>query len=496
MFDSHLLLIMTLGPAAAAVVLAFVPSRYPGAVRWLSLAVSISTFFAGILLWFTFNPEDAGFQLTEQYDWVPQLGMSFHLGIDGIALVCVVLTTILMPLLIIASWKRTTSHVKSFHLQLLLMSTGLLGSFLSMDLLLFFVFSELCLVPAFFLIGVWGGSRRMYAALKMVVFSLVGSGLLLVAMLYTASAHRSLTGAWSFDYLQWLQTAPIMAATGILSPQLLVFAAFAVAFAIKAGVFPLHTWVPDAVEQSPMAGSVILASLYSSVGVYGFLRFNRSLFPDAWAMAAPTELILGILTLFAAGAGILLVRDLRAAAAYAGIVHVGLIWTGLSAGTLSSTQGALLHTFNLGGCLCALYVLLAWLGEHRGTTDVESLRGLASEAPFCTAALLFFGLAMIGIPGLGTFASGLLIVSGLVQASPFALAAVIIGLAVAVIRPVSVIVGNAWIGKRDADAEPLGDLGVAEILVVLPLAVLILVIGLVPKIMLTPIDAAVRFIIG
>lgn len=496
MFDSHLLLIMTLGPAAAAAVLAFVPSKYPAAVRWFSLAVSISTFFAGILLWFAFNSEDAGYQLTEQYHWVPHFGMSFHLGVDGIALIFVVLTTMLMPLLIIASWKRITAHVKSFHLQLLLMSTGLLGSFLSVDLVLFFVFSELCLVPGFFLIGVWGGPRRLYAALKMVVFTLAGSGLLLVAMLYTASAHRTLTGAWSFDFLQWLQTAPILEATGLLSPQLLVFAAFAVAFGLKAGVFPLHSWVPDAVEQSPIAGSVVLASLYSSVGVYGFLRFNRSLFPDAWAMAAPTELVLGILTLFAGCIGLLLVRDLRAAAAYAGIGHVGFVWTGLCAGTLSSTQGALLHTFNLGACLCALYVLLAWLGEHRGTTAVESLRGLASEAPVCTAALLFFGLAMIGVPGLGTFSSGLLIVSGLLQASPFALAAVIIGFAIAAIRPVSVIVGNTWIDKRDANAESAGDLGVAEILVVLPLAVLILVIGLFPKIILTPIDTAVRFIIG
>jgi NADH-quinone oxidoreductase subunit M len=496
MLDQHLLSIVTLAPAAAAILLGLVPGRAVRLHRWLALAVSVVVFALSCLLWTGFNPDNPGFQLVEQTGWIPQFGITYHVGIDGISLLLVLLTTLLVPVVVLGSWTSITERVKGFHISLLLLTTGMIGAFVALDLFLFYVFWELMLIPMYFIIGVWGGPRRIYAAVKFFLFTMVGSVFMLVAILYLAWFHHQFTGVWSYDYLDLLQTAPLLATSGgLLAPGLLVFAAFALAFAIKVPMFPLHTWLPDAHVEAPTGGSVILAGVLLKLGTYGFLRFNRPLFPDAWDFFAPLIMVLAVVGILY-GAFVALVQpDIKKLVAYSSVSHLGFVMLGLAAGTQASTQGAILQMINHGLSTGALFLLVGMIYERRHTRLIEDYGGIAGVVPIFTGIFMVVTLASIGLPGLNGFVGEFLILAGSWKVYPVAVVFAGLGIVFGAVYMLWMVQRVFWNPLTHEENRSLSDVNLREIVAVTPLLVFIVWIGVHPTTFLSPMEAAVRLLL-
>jgi NADH-quinone oxidoreductase subunit M len=495
--DDHLLSVVTLAPAAAALLLALLPARLERAHRWLALAVSVAVFAVSCLLWTGFDPDSAGFQLeTPRLPWIPAYGVGYHLGIDGISLLLVLLTTLLVPVVILASWRSIDHHVKGFHISLLLLTTGMIGAFVALDLFLFYVFWELMLIPMYFIIGVWGGPRRIYAAVKFVIFTMVGSLLMLVAILYLAYFHHQLTGVWSYDYLDFLVTAPQLPLAGFFSPQMLVFAAFGLAFAIKVPMFPLHTWLPDAHVEAPTGGSIILAGVLLKLGTYGFIRFNRSLFPAAWERAVPVILVLAVIGILY-GAWVALVQpDIKKLVAYSSVSHLGFVMLGLAAGTAASTSGAILQMVNHGLSTGALFLLVGVVYERRHTRLIADYGGIAGVVPVYTGAFLLVTLASIGLPGLNGFIGEFLILAGAWSRFPAAVVLAALGIIFGAVYMLWMVQRVFWNPLTNDANRDIPDMSARELVAVAPLVVFIVWIGVHPMTFLGPMEAAVRTLLA
>jgi NADH-quinone oxidoreductase subunit M len=495
--DEHLLTLVTLAPAAAAILLSAVPGNWVRAHRWLALVVSLVVFGLSCLLWIRFDPNVLGFQLEPpKVDWIPSYGISYHLGVDGISLLLVLLTSLLIPIVILASWSSITEHVKGFHFSLLLLTTGMIGAFVALDLFLFYVFWELMLIPMYFIIGVWGGPRRIYAAVKFVIFTMVGSLLMLIAILYLAWFHHELTGVWSYDYPDLLATAPQLPFAGYWSPQVLVFAAFGLAFAIKVPMFPFHTWLPDAHVEAPTGGSIILASVLLKLGTYGFVRFNRALFPQAWDYAVPLILVLAVIGILY-GAWVALVQpDIKKLVAYSSVSHLGFVMLGLAAGTVASTQGAILQMVNHGLSTGALFLLVGVLYERRHTRMIADYGGIAGVVPVYTGVFLAVTLSSIGVPGLNGFVGEFLILAGAWSQYPLAVIAGGLGIVFGAVYMLWMFQRVFWNPLSGDENRDIQDMNLRELLAMAPILVLILWIGVYPTTFLEPMEGAVRTLIG
>ncbi|MCG6948718.1 MAG: NADH-quinone oxidoreductase subunit M [Acidobacteria bacterium] len=496
MLKDHLLTVVTLGPTVFAIILLFIPMQYKRVHRVVTLTVTTLMFAVSTGLWARFDPDDPGFQFVDQFPWVPQFGITFHIGVDGISLLLVLLTTLLLPVVVLAAWSLNIEHIKSLHITFLLLTTGMIGTFVSLDLFLFYIFWEITLIPMYFIIGVWGGPRRIYAAVKFFIFTMAGSVLMLVAILYLAWFHHEQTGAWSYDYIDLLTTAPLLPIGGGLSaPGLLVFAAFALAFAIKVPLFPLHTWLPDAHVEAPTTGSVILAGVLLKMGTYGFLRFNRALLPDAWDVFAPFLMVLAVIGIVY-GALIAMVQpDIKKLVAYSSVSHLGFVVLGLVAGTQASTQGAILQMVNHGLTTGALFLMVGMLYERTYTRLIERYGGLASVMPVYTAIFLLVTLGSIGLPGLNGFIGEFLILAGAWAEHPVAVAIAGLGIILGAVYMLWMVQRVFW-GPLDIRAnEALPDVNLREIFVVAPLIVLIIWIGVHPNTFLEPMEASVRLLL-
>jgi len=485
-----------LTPGLVALLLLATPRGAVRLHRWAALAASLLTLVFAAVVWARFDPSNAAFQLVEKRAWLPSVGISYDLGVDGISLVLVLLTALLQPLVFISSWRSIHDRIKGYVVSMLLLETGILGAFLATDLFLFYVFWELMLVPMYFIIGVWGGERRIYAAVKFVLFTLAGSLLMLVGIIYLSFVYHTQAGAWSFAYEDMLKLSIPMGHGFWHSPQMLLFAAFALAFAIKVPIFPLHTWLPDAHTEAPTGGSIILAGVLLKLGTYGLLRFNRPLFPQAWKAATPLFLTLAVIGIIYGALVAWAQRDMKKLVAYSSVTHMGFIVLGLFAGTVASTQGALIQMINHGLSTGALFLLVGVVYDRRHTRLIEDFGGLAAVMPLYTGAFLLATLASIGLPGLNGFVGEFLILTGSFARHPAAVVLAATGIVLGAVYMLSLVQRVFWNALANPENRNLTDLTWQEALAFGPLAVLMVWIGVHPGTFLSLSEAAVRRVIG
>lgn len=473
-----MLTLLVLAPLLGAVVVALVPARRSELHLPLGMALSVAPLGVAGAIFLSFEKAESSFQMVQKVVWWEPWGISWHLGIDGISLGLVVLTTVLFPLSLAASDSIVTRR-KAFVVAMLFLEAGLLGTFLALDLVLFFVFFEVILVPMYLIIGIWGGERRVYAAVKFFIYTAVGSALLLAAIIALAVTHsvQAPDGGLSFDYLALLNLDISSTA------QLWLFGAFALAFAIKVPLFPFHTWLPDAHVEAPTAGSMLLAGVLLKLGTYGLLRFNLTLFPEATVSLVPVLAVLAVVGVIYGGVVAIVQPDLKKLVAYSSVSHLGFVVLGIFALTSAGLQGAVIQNVNHGLTTGALFLLVGMLYDRRHTKKISDFGGLAGQVPLMAGFFLFMAFASIGLPGLNGFVGEFLVLVGSFPSLPVFAVVAAFGVVLAAIYMLwayqRVFTGPLTPANRD-----VVDLSLKETAILAPLAALVLLLGLYPGILL------------
>ncbi len=401
----HYLTILTFLPLAGAFVIAFLPRDSASAIRRAVLIFSLGAFALAVGLFSNFSGE-TGMQFVEDHPWISSPPIRYHLGVDGLSVLLTLLTAFLTPLAVLASWSGITTRVKEFHLFLLALETGMIGVFVSLDLFLFFIFWEAMLIPMYFLIGVWGHERRVYAAIKFILYTMAGSALMLVGILYL----YNVTG--TFDLATILRELPYKWPSLPAFAETLLFWAFFLAFAIKVPMFPLHTWLPDAHVEAPTAGSVILAGVLLKMGTYGMLRFCVPLFPDAAKQFAPLISVFAIISILYGSLVAMVQPDLKKLVAYSSVAHLGFVVLGIFAFDIRGIEGAIYQMANHGVSTGALFVLVGMLYDRRHTRLIKDFGGLATTVPVYSTFFMIVALSSLGLPILNGFVGEFLIILG------------------------------------------------------------------------------------
>jgi NADH-quinone oxidoreductase subunit M len=480
----HVLTITLLLPLAGAAALVLLGRAVSDRdARIVALLAALITFAASLLILRDFSTGAKGYQMVEEAWWVRSVGLKYVVGVDGISLWLVLLTTFLFPVSILASWKVET-NVARYMVAMLVLETAVLGTFLSLDLLLFFLFFEALLVPMYLIIGEWGSANRVYAALKFFLFTMGGSAFLLVAVLFLYSRSGQV-GPATFDVRQLSAVAaslPVQTARWL-------FLAFFVAFAVKVPLFPLHTWLPDAHTEAPTAGSVLLAGVLLKVGTYGLLRFNLSLFPEASRYFATFVSVLAVIGIIYGAICALMQTDVKRLVAYSSVSHLGFVVLGIFAFTQQAVTGGVLQMVNHGLATGALFLLVGMVYERTHTRELAEMGGLAGVMPWLFGALLFAVFASAGLPGLSSFIGEFLVIVG-----TFAVSHVFGSLsAIAVVLAAIYLL---WSYQRVAygpvheEHRHLPDLSGREVAVLAPVLALLLVFGVYPKLLTRSIDPA------
>jgi NADH-quinone oxidoreductase subunit M len=455
---------------------ALAAGRRPELCRWISLGFALADLALIILLFFLGLTPRTGptgtWLLSENYAWIPSLGINYSLGLDGVSLLLMLLTAGLTVLCVLVSWKAVKTRVGSYHFFLLFIETGILGVFLATDLFLFYLFWEVQLLPMFFLVGLWGHHDRIKATIKFILFTVSGSLLMLLALIGLYLIHAWTTGVYTFTINQLLHT-PMSKTTEIW-----LFAAFLLAFGIKIPVIPVHTWLPDTHTEAPTAGSVILAGLLLKTGTYAVLRIGFPLFPMATKMAVPVILGLGLGGLFYASWIALAQTDLKRLVAYSSIAHMGLIVIGLAVWSVITLNGAILQMLNHGISTSALFILVGILDERIDSREFADMGGIWARMPVFSAFFLFFAMSALGLPGLNNFVGEILILIGTFQSRPVVAILGFAGLLLGLVYVVR-MVQDAIFGKPRKEHK-LWDLNFREGLVLGVLALTVLFMGLHP----------------
>ena len=467
---------LVLLPALGALVVALVPS--PRREIHLPLGVAVSVLplaLAGYIFWI-FEPA-SGQQLVELAPWIEPWGVNWHLGVDGISLPMILLTTFLVPIALAAS-TAITRRTKEFIVYTLLLEAAMIGVFLALDLFLFFVFFEAVLIPMYFIIGIWGGERRIYAAVKFFIYTAFGSALMLVGIIALAVAHSSQFGFASFAL------ADLMAVDLPIGTERWLFAVFALAFAIKVPLFPFHTWLPDAHVEAPTAGSVLLAGVLLKLGTYGLLRFNLSLFPEASVDAVAIMGVLAVIGIVYGAVVAIVQPDLKKLVAYSSVSHLGFIVLGTFALTSGGLQGAVIQNVNHGLTTGALFLLVGMIYERRHTKKIEDFGGLRKVMPMYAGFFLFMAFASIGLPGLNGFVGEFLVLIGSYATLPTLAIVAASGVVLAAIYLLWAY-ERVFTGVLDRpENQALSDLSAREVALLSPIVAAVLVLGLFPGVLL------------
>jgi NADH-quinone oxidoreductase subunit M len=469
-------------PLLGALGVAFLPSSRPSVIRFAALGVSLVTFALSLGMLLGIRAQGGEFAFSEQLSWIPSFGITYHLGVDGLSGALVVLTTLLSWICILASFGPIQTRVKEYFISFLILETGMLGVFLSLDLFLFYIFWEIVLVPMYLIIGIWGGADRIYATIKFVLYTLVGSLLMLVAILATAFSHQAVTGSWAgaFDLiaLRGTITDPTL--------QILGFAAFALAFAIKVPMFPFHTWLPDAHVQAPTAGSVILAGVLLKLGGYGFIRFAIPLFPDGAHLFAPLMIVLSVIAIIYGALVAIVQTDLKKLIAYSSVSHMGFVTLGIFTFNQQGVDGAILQMLNHGLITSGLFLLVGIGYERTHDREIAKMGGWAVRTPVYAALFGFFLFASVGLPGLSGFAGEFLVLLGAFIANPMVAGASTFVMILAAVY-LLYMYQRVFTGPLSPFLKGLGshltDVTPTEILTLAPLAAMIVVFGVMPSIL-------------
>ncbi len=458
-------------------------------IRIWALIVALVDLALACVMLVLFDYGQAGMQFVDHFAWIEPLGIGYTVGVDGISLWLLLLTAFLSPIVVLVSWSyldgQAESDARPFIFFLLALETGVLGVFAALDLILFYVFWEAVLVPAYFLIGRWGGERRVYAALKFFLYTMAGSALMLVGIIVLAVLNYQQTGQFSFDLLSLYQLPlPWLAQLGL-------FLAFVLAFAVKAPIWPLHTWLPDAYEEAPTPVTILLAAVLSKMAIYGLIRFCLPLFPDAVAALRPWIWLLAIVGILYGSLVALAQKDMKRLIAYSSLAHMGMIVAGVFAVNAQGVDGALVQSVSHGLTVAALFILVGMLERRRGTRQIEALGGLWKSIPVFGSLLLAVILASIGLPGLSGFPGEFTILVGVFQESTVAAAFATLGIVLGAWYMLSFF-RNAFAGPLlRPENRALPDLRRCETVILLPLLVLILVIGILPNLIFHAADASV-----
>lgn len=487
-----LLTVLVFLPAAGALLITVLPRRRPEYMKLVAMLTSVGV--GAVSLWTlrNFDSHSGGFQFVSRHPWIESWGISWHLGLDGISLFLVVLTGLLFPLAIVGidPHNEDPARNKPYFAWLLLLEAGVMGSFLSLDLFLFFVFFEIVLVPMYFLIGGWGYEGRVYAATKFFLYTMVGSAFMLVSILATVFIARANgLGRITFDLIELAEGASFAASTGRW-----LFMGFAIAFAVKVPIFPLHTWLPDAHTQAPTAGSVVLAGVMLKLGTYGFLRFGLYLFPEAARWSRSLWLTLAVIGIIYGAIAATMQKDLKRLVAYSSVAHLGFIVLGTFAFTSQAITGSVMQMVNHGVSTGALFLMVGMIYERRHTRQISDLRGIQQVAPVFAAAFTVVMLSSIGVPGLNGFVGEYLVLIGAFLTARWWVVVAATGVILAALYLLWAY-QRVFHGEPDEDNRSFPELRWREAMTLLPFIAVIVFTGVYPKPMLERIEPAVHDLI-
>jgi len=481
MQNNYLITLLLLIPLVGGLLILVLPKTKENIIRYSGLAISTVTFILSLLLYFNFDLTIGDFQFIHQFKWIEKLNVSYFVGIDGMSLLLVLLTTFLTPLTLLSSWSSIKKNVKEFTFFMIMLEVGMLGVFVSLDLFLFYIFWEAMLIPMYFIIGIWGGEQRIYASVKFFIYTMFGSLLMLVAIIWLAVYASTPLGYFTTNLLELYKVGPDVPST----IQNWMFLAFAFSFAIKVPLFPLHTWLPDAHVQAPTAGSVILAGVLLKMGTYGLVRFCLPLFPQSAITFAPYISILAIIGIIYGALVAMVQKDVKKLVAYSSVAHLGFVVLGIFAVTMESVQGAIIQMINHGLSTGALFLLVGIIYERTHTREISDYGGIAKIVPVFSFALMFASLSSVGLPGLNGFVGEFLILIGSFKSpvlnswwyTVFAASGVILAAVYLLWMYQRVVFGEVKNPKLDG----IADMNKREMIVLLPIFIFIVWIGIYPS---------------
>ncbi len=491
----HLLTCLLFLPLIGAMAV-LLSRRNAGAARWIGLATSLATFVLSLPLFFGYDGANAAMQFVENVSWIPSLNVSFHVGIDGISMLLVMLTTFLTPIVLISSWTSIGKNIAFYVSLMLLLETAMIGVFVSLDTFLFYVFWEMILIPMYFIIGIWGGKERVYATVKFFIYTMVGSLLMLIAIIWLGYFASTLPGGeFTTDIVKLFEIGPMIP----MHIQVWMFAAFALSFLIKVPAFPLHTWLPDAHVQAPTGGSVILAGVLLKMGTYGLIRFNLQLFPQSSIEYASVLSILGVIGIIYGALVSMVQKDVKKLVAYSSVSHMGFILLGLFGMTTLGLQGGLIQMLNHGLSTGALFLIVGMIYDRRHTRMIDDFGGLARQIPVFSTFFLIVTLSSIGLPGMNGFVGEFLILLGSFESAVLGSIWYVVfaatGVVLAAVYMLWMFQRVVFGVSRSPENDTIVDLNKREISLLLPIVLFIFWIGIYPSTFLSKSEQTIQRVV-